>query len=66
MSLEKHILAKTFKGKKWEAFLSPNRNFLHWNERRDQGLSIDGKHDLVQRSEPWQIAFENLFVFFFK
>ena len=60
MFLENHILPKTFKGPFSLRIFAPKPQFLCLNERGDQGLSIGGKHDLVQHSERWQIAFENL------
>ena len=61
MFVVKDILAKTFQGKNAKQFWPQAAIFCIKNERGDQGLSIGGKHDLVQCLELWQKAFENWF-----
>ena len=43
-----------------QIIFDPKQQCLHSNKRGDQGLFIGGKHNLVQRLERWQIAFEDL------
>ena len=52
---------KQLRSKEMRSNFGPEPHFFVLIERGDQGLSGDGKHDLVRCLERWQIVLENGF-----